>query len=753
MVAMRKLSIVMLSALLMSSLILPALSQEEKILSHDVSLLMPIADALSGSVWLRLQGLDPIHAADQYREFSLQSPGAGPVLIPFREPSPKFSRNIIVSYNVGRYPYQTEPCVAVDPTNPDHLLMALDDYNFNGDAIYVSLDGGAAWEGPIAMKVLMRDEWGGNPALAFSRSGDAYFAQMSIGYRWVTVANLALVAEVASIAVYKSTREERGFTWSDPIAAAVGLPHSIPLQKTLNVTFLDRPWIAVGPDPGDPDRDNIYVTYTEFVETYPILEEYPYLGAPLVSITIKLIRSTDGGATFSDPVAVSPTYTYLVGEEYRRIVQGSQSFVAPDGKLYVAFYDALDDGPWKGLFAPTITWSTDGGLSFSKPVAIDYVSEIDYFVPPTFFRAWPSMSPRIAVDQEGSVYTVFVANPIGPDDSDVYFSASYDGGRTWSKHKRINDDLTTRDQFFPSIGVSRNGTIHLSFGDKRDDPADVRYHMYYTKSSDGGETWMQNARITDYPSNPNYGIPAFLGDFFSMAVSEGDVHIAWTDTRLGRAGSPASNAATTRMEHVPSPTIYLSPPSGPAGTSVTIMGFNFAPHLREVYIELEGVIISSLLTDDDGRFTATLFMPISGEGTHTVRAMDILGNVAEASFYTEFGFNDIRDEFEENFEDIRSQLTTIKEGLGDIDATDIRPEVDRLEASVESLIGRLDDFELKVNAQVSEDTDLMWIAVALAVLAISISVATFATQLLRVRGRSEGPRRSAVTRSVSNRYG
>ncbi|HID90355.1 TPA: exo-alpha-sialidase, partial [Candidatus Bathyarchaeota archaeon] len=322
---------------------------------------MPIADLVSGRVWLSLKRLDPIHATNQYREFTQQAAGGGPVRIPFREPTPRFSRNIIVSHNVGRYPYQTEPCIAVNPTDPDNLIIGLDDYNFFGDAIYVSIDGGVTWEGPIALKVLMRDQIGGNPTLSFSRNGEAYFAQMSIGYRWVRVPpNLVVLAEVASIPVYKST--DGGLTWSDPRIAAQGTADASP--EALSLTFLDRPWITVGPDPKDPGRDNIYVTYTEFTLNYPILEEYPYLGAPMVAITIKLVRSTDGGSTFSDPVAVTPTYTYLVGEEYRRIVQGSQSAVATDGTLYVAFYDSLDDGPWEGLFAPTVTWSTDGGLSF-----------------------------------------------------------------------------------------------------------------------------------------------------------------------------------------------------------------------------------------------------------------------------------------------------------------------------------------------------------------------------------------------------
>lgn len=711
--------------LLSSSLLFPALSQTAlaqpsptamNVYEPGTSLLMPIADLVSGRVWLNLKKLDPIHAAGQYREYALQAPGAGPVLIPFREPSPKFSRNVIVSYSLGKYPYQTEPIIAVNPTNPDNLIIALDDYNFFGDAIYVSIDGGATWEGPTAMKVLMRDEWGGNPALAFSRNGEAYFSQMSIGYRWLRVANLALLAEVASIVIYKST--DGGLTWSDPIIVAEGTP--LASQETIYLTFLDRPWMAIGPDPKDPSRDNIYITYTEFALQYPILKEYPYVGAPLVAITIKLVRSTDGGATFSRPVAVSPTYTYLAGEEYRRIVQGSQSAVALDGKLYVSYYDALDDGPWKGLFAPTVTWSADGGLSFAKPVAIDFLFEFDYWLPPTFFRAWPSMSPRIATGPEGNLYAVVAANPLGPDDSDIYFSSSLDGGRTWSKPRRINDDITTRDQCFPSIAVSKNGTIHVSFLDRRDDPIDIRYHMYYTKSNDQGKTWEPNARVSDYPSNPNFGIPFFIGDFFTMAISDKDVYIAWTDTRLGRLGSPHSAIAIARMEFIPSPSIFISPPSGPAGTDVTIMGFNFAPIRREVYIELEGVIIATVLTDSEGRFTTTLFMPISGEGPHTIRAMDVSGNIAEATFYTEFGFDTIKG-FQKTFREIQDQLSSIGQELKKI--------------SPETPVGKLDEFEKTVNAQISGITTLLWITVTLAIIATILSILTMVIMLRRAHGR------------------
>ena len=707
--ALGLLSSLLLVLMIINSAIQVIMVEGKQVAGGEVDLLAPISDLVSGSVWLTLNKLDPIHAEGQYRKYMLQASEGEPVKIPFRKPSPKFSRNLIVSYSVGRYPYQTEPCIAVNPANPDNLIMALDDYNFYGDAVYVSMDGGVSWKGPIAMKVLIGDEWGGNPALAFDRKGNAYFAQMSIGYRWVQVFDKAFTVEIASIALYRSS--DGGLTWSDPTVAVKGTVYVSSAEKTLTLTFIDRPWMTIGLDPKDPVRDNVYLTYTEFAMHYPIIEEYPYLGSPEIEVTIKLARSTDGGLTFSSPVAVSPTYKYYLGGEQSRIVQGSQSAVAPDGTLYVTYYDSLDDGPWNGLFAPTVTWSKDGGLTFSKPVTIDFKHEFDYWLPPTLFRAWTSMSPRIAVGPEGNVYVVFAANPLwseDPDDSDIFFSRSIDGGRSWSKPVRINDDLTKRDQFFPSIGVSRNGTVHVAFADRRDDPVDVRYNIYYTRSNDHGETWLPNSRVSDYPSNPNFGIPFFLGDYFSIAVSDEDVYIAWTDTRLGRLGYPSSNVALTRMRSMPSPSIHISPSFGPAGTSVTVTGFNFTPNHCKVYIEFEGMTLASALTDENGSFTTTVLIPVSGEGSHTVRAIDATGNFAETAFHTEIGFGTLEDVMKRlNASESRVAAENFTESLGVINRT---------------LTEKLEDFTSKVEAELSGLATLINVSAILAVTAIVLSI-------------------------------
>jgi hypothetical protein len=52
-----------------------------------------------------------------------------------------------------------------------------------------------------------------------------------------------------------------------------------------------------------------YITYTEFKTRYTTLyaDELPFLTSPITETTIRLVRSSDGGATWSDPIGVSPT--------------------------------------------------------------------------------------------------------------------------------------------------------------------------------------------------------------------------------------------------------------------------------------------------------------------------------------------------------------------------------------------------------------------------------------------------------------
>ncbi len=63
--------------------------------------------------------------------------------MPFRNPAPAFSRNLLITRNYGYSPFQTEPSIAVDPTDPDHLVVGVIDYNMGSTmSVYVSWDAG-----------------------------------------------------------------------------------------------------------------------------------------------------------------------------------------------------------------------------------------------------------------------------------------------------------------------------------------------------------------------------------------------------------------------------------------------------------------------------------------------------------------------------------------------------------------------------------------------------------------------------------
>ena len=93
---------------------------------------------------------------------------------------------------------------------------------------------------------------------------------------------------------------------------------------------------------------------------------------------------------------------------------------------------------------------------------------------------------------------------------------------------------------------------------------------------------------------------------------------------------------------MPAPSIFISPPSGPGGKDVVIQGFNFQPN-RDIFIQVAGVIVSTARTQDEGRFTTQIFVPIAGKGAHSVRVIDASGNVASSSFFMDFGFDTIQE--------------------------------------------------------------------------------------------------------------
>jgi len=145
---------------------------------------------------------------------------------------------------------------------------------------------------------------GGDPSVAFDSQGHVFYA--GLGFNRTSPPN--------TVAVNKGTFDGSGhLSWSAPTFIN---PTTSP--STLN----DKEWIAVDHNVGSPFQDRIYVTWTRFLFN---AHNGSYVQSP-----IAFVSSSDGGATFTTPKLISGNVLYG---------QGSRPVVGPDGTLYV-FWDA-----------------------------------------------------------------------------------------------------------------------------------------------------------------------------------------------------------------------------------------------------------------------------------------------------------------------------------------------------------------------------------------------------------------------------
>ncbi len=98
----------------------------------------------------------------------------------------------------------------------------------------------------------------------------------------------------------------------------------------------------------------------------------------------------------------------------------------------------------------------------------------------------------------------------------------------------VNDDGTTRDQFFPTLSVGEGNTVSAAWYDRRDDPNNILVDYYQRLSYDGGVTWEPSVRVSDV-STPIYLDPnlatCYHGDYDTQVQTETAALIQWSDDR------------------------------------------------------------------------------------------------------------------------------------------------------------------------------------------------------------------------------
>ncbi len=477
---------------------------------------------------------------------------------------------------------QNETAIAVDPNNPNRIVAAANDYvtrTWNctisgtpcsalGDGYsgtYFSNDGGATWccasnlNGSTLGTLIPGVEHlaggpydaGGDPAVAFDSRGHVYYA--GLGFDRTAPPN--------AVTVSKGTFDSQGqLTWGPPTFIN---------QTTSPAIVNDKEWIAADSNVSSPFRDRVYVTWTRFIFN-------PHNGR-YVQSPIAVAYSTDGGRTFSDPHLIVGNVLYG---------QGSRPVVGPDGTVYVFWDGSVRPTAPDSIWVVKSTdgghsWSIPVAVSQIVDILpIQNAAFRDNSYPAAaaapngdLYVTWDSMMS----DTTGGLCPS--RTNTGCHAASLY-SKSTDGGQTWSAPALAFPtlDSSTRtavgypvtqpngvdvliapsparrvDTFFPAVAISPSGRVYLSAYE-----ADISspWQVCATPASPTAVgrinclalgSYIHNARldyvvadlttglthtVTPHPINSRYGFGGgFFGDYSDIAVgSDNSFHAFWTDT-------------------------------------------------------------------------------------------------------------------------------------------------------------------------------------------------------------------------------
>jgi len=435
-----------------------------------------------------------------------------------------------------------ESTIAVDPKNADHLVGTANFiYQWAGPSFsasigtIASLDGGRTWKRNLItgldctnpnFKSLLGVL---NPSIAIDGSSNLY-----AGF-------LAVSAKSRPIYVTQST--DGGLTWT---TSNQGKPV---FDSGSSTTIGDRPTVMVDDYPSSPNYGTVYVVWGRLA----------IKGSAAIG-DVMLSKSSDHGDNFSQAVLVSPqgnnsiSYVNPVpaigpdGTLYVSFASTSSSLLpAADSKKIVYVVRSQDGG--RTFSAP---------IEVAETVQHGYVNT--QFVSSVYqsIAVNPSNGHLLLAFQHAARVNSFRVGNITvtlASKTDILLYESTDGGRTWNKPLTVNDNPADENEtaFQPTLAASPNGLVAVAFYDRRlpcpssawimtNDTGktnlciDTALQIYNDKSELSAIG--NNIRVTQYswdPMNPGdmggtEGLRAlwFIGDYFGLTLTNETAYTSFT---------------------------------------------------------------------------------------------------------------------------------------------------------------------------------------------------------------------------------
>lgn len=405
---------------------------------------------------------------------------------------------------------QNEVSVAVNPRDPRMVLAVFHDYAVIKNlllgpisygnprvVVYLSIDGGETFTRTAKFKPRRRSPWTADPSVAYDRKGRAYVAYLA-GSR-------LREGSFRGGGLFVARSGDGGRSWEAPVLAVPGYEDGVCQSP-------DKPFIGVGPRPASAPNtgpgQSVYLSWQEH-----------HLGGGDCNqglTTVEIVRSSDGGRTFSRSTVIAPG---------REMAFGSMPRVSANGTVHVS-YVRNGGGPscGTGPLEVVLASSSDGGRSFTKEVVAQscFTNGIGNGA-----RGIAHSIPTLAISDE-RLAVAWIAGA-GKNDDDI--------------EVRVRDRTNGEWRSLPPLASGTESAALMSwiaYG------PDGRLHVMYSAAGPGGITdtylassdalgtdWTVNEKVSTASSINQGGYSGFgFGHYQSLDVgSNGRAHILWVDRR------------------------------------------------------------------------------------------------------------------------------------------------------------------------------------------------------------------------------
>ena len=476
--------------------------------------------------------------------------------------------------------------------------------------MYYSADGGVTW-GQTTLPLASGDSFHSDPTVDWSSDGTAWSTTMGINGNVLKVqsyrsSNGGATWTFDGTISGSQTNTDKQMQWIDHSATSPYANQNYVIWHNGNPAFMNRRTSSGWGTPiqvSDSQATGTCIgSDVKSNASGDVFGFFPDTG----SRGIYVVKSTNGGASYSAPVKLVTTYdSYDIGVP---------SFANRRILIYVSG-GAYRNGTTNNVYALWADLSGDSGCT-------------------------------AAANEPGSSTTSTCKTRI-------WFSRSTDGGTTWSARVKINNQSGLNDQFNPFLAVDEtNGNIGAIYYDTVNDAGRKKVDIYYQMSTDGGATWQAAVKVTSSMTDETIsGADSGnqFGDYNSLSGYGNSFFPSWTDRRnnakeeiwtskitttttttysiSGNAGTSgatltAGSASTSSdgsnnytLSNLAAGTYTVTPTKSgctfsPASSSVTITsanvtGINFTASCTAPTFSISGNVGTSAATVTIGSFTAT----------------------------------------------------------------------------------------------------------------------------------------------------